>query len=432
MKGYQLYRKSKLPEIGKIPAYWKEKRAKYFFREVVEKSGAGSEELLSVSHITGVTPRKENVTMFMAESYEGYKTCQVNDVVINIMWAWMGGLGVSRYSGIVSSAYGVYRLRDSSCFEPLYLNYLLRIPAYISEYYRHSKGIRSSRLRMYSDEFFNIPIVCPPLQEQKQIVDFLDRKLEQINQFIRNKQRLIELLKKQKPTLINHAVTNGTNPGVPMKDSGIAWIGEIPEHWSVRKLKNCIYPGTSISYGILQPGNHVRDGIPFVQTTNMTQGDFALESLPRTERSIAAKYPRSTLQAGDIMLNIRASIGDAHIVPPHLTGANLSRGVARIVVGNQLVPEFAIAYLRSSSAAEYWNIHQQGTTFNEVSIATVRELPVPVPPLCEQKKIIEVIERISTKVDAAIVKAKREIALIQEYCATLISDSVIGKIDVCD
>jgi type I restriction enzyme, S subunit len=235
---YKRYKDSESPLIGRIPAHWDEKRAKYFFREVDERSTTGNEELLSVSHITGVTPRSEkDVTMFLAESYEGYKTCQPDDLVINIMWAWMGALGVSRHQGIVSSAYGVYRQKRDSLFDSDYLNFLSRIPEYVTEYTRRSTGVHSSRLRMYTDDFFNLPLICPPIEEQKAIARYLDRKLAEIDLFIQNKQRLIQLLKEQKAALIDRAVTKGIDDGVRMKYSGIAWLGEIPAHWTMGRAK---------------------------------------------------------------------------------------------------------------------------------------------------------------------------------------------------
>ncbi|MGZ9111929.1 MAG: restriction endonuclease subunit S, partial [Rhodoplanes sp.] len=110
LKPYPAYKDSGLPWLGQIPAHWEEKRAKYFFREIDERSRKGDEELLSVSHLTGVTPRSQkNVTMFRAESYVGHKLCRPGDVVFNTMWAWMGALGVARAAGIVSPSYAVYR-----------------------------------------------------------------------------------------------------------------------------------------------------------------------------------------------------------------------------------------------------------------------------------------------------------------------------------
>jgi type I restriction enzyme S subunit len=190
-----------------VPAHWEERRAKFYFREVDERSETGEEELLSVSHITGVTPRSQkDITMFMAESYEGYKTCKPGDLVINIMWAWMGALGVSEYSGIISSAYCVYRQQDT-LFQNRYLDYLGRVHPYIAEYTCRSTGIRSSRLRMYTDDFFDMPIVCPPLDEQIQIIKYIDDAAARVDQAIAQAEREIELMQEYRTTLISDVVT---------------------------------------------------------------------------------------------------------------------------------------------------------------------------------------------------------------------------------
>ncbi len=173
LPAYPAYRDARLQWLGKIPSHWEEERGKCYFREVDDRSTTGREELISVSHITGVTPRKQkNVTMFKAESYVGHKVCQPGDVIVNTMWAWMAALGVSNHTGIVSPAYGMYRPHDANLFNSYYMDYLLRMQAYVSEYICRSTGIRSSRLRLYPDKFLAIPFIRPPRDEQDKIVAF--------------------------------------------------------------------------------------------------------------------------------------------------------------------------------------------------------------------------------------------------------------------
>ncbi|TMC22187.1 MAG: restriction endonuclease subunit S [Chloroflexi bacterium] len=193
--------------LGEIPEHWEVKRARYYFREIDERSATGNEELLSVSHITGVTPRSEkNVTMFLAESYEGYKMCQAGDLVINIMWAWMGALGVSAYSGIVSSSYGIYRQKQKF-FHWRYLDYLLKLKPYVAEFTARSTGIHSSRLRMYTDDFFDIPIIRPPLAEQERIVCSIEQEHAPIDHAISVAAREIALVQEFRTALISHVIT---------------------------------------------------------------------------------------------------------------------------------------------------------------------------------------------------------------------------------
>ncbi|QFY44614.1 restriction endonuclease subunit S [Candidatus Methylospira mobilis] len=193
--------------IGEIPEHWEIKRAKYLFKEIDERSVSGEEELLSVSHMTGVTPRSEkNVTMFMAEDYTGSKTCQKGDLVFNIMWAWMGALGVSDRTGIVSSSYGVFR-QMKNMFNQNYLEFLLKTTGYIEHYNKVSTGLHSSRLRFYSHMFFNMELGFPSKDEQDEIVAHIETQSAKIELAIAIQQQQIDKLKEYKATLINSAVT---------------------------------------------------------------------------------------------------------------------------------------------------------------------------------------------------------------------------------
>jgi len=224
--------------LPKIPKHWSIKKAKFIFKNIDERSKKGTEQLLSVSAKQGVIPRQQvNVTMFMAESYVGYKLCKKKDLVINSLWAWSNGLGFSEHEGIVSTAYGVFRFYKKNDFDCGYYNFLLRTSLYNGLYFINSKGIWISRLMLSGNTFLNLPIIVPPLHEQKKIAKYLNYKTKQANKFIENKTRLVELFKEQKKAIINKAVTKGINPDAAMKDSGIEWLGEIPAHWDVRKLK---------------------------------------------------------------------------------------------------------------------------------------------------------------------------------------------------
>ena len=194
--------------IGEIPAHWEVKRAKYVFDEIDERSTTGKEELLSVSHTTGVTPRSEkNIMMFMAEDYTGSKLCQPGDVVFNIMWAWMGALGVSENHGIVSPSYGVFRSKRAGRFNNWYLEHLLRSWGYVQEYNRRSTGLHSSRLRLYAQMFFAMEIGFPTKAEQDQIEAQTKDRLSLFDRSIDATQREISTLNEFKQTLIANAVT---------------------------------------------------------------------------------------------------------------------------------------------------------------------------------------------------------------------------------
>ena len=162
---------------------------------------------MSVSHITGVTPRKKSVTMFLAESNIGYKLCRPGDIVINTMWAFMAALGVARQNGLVSPSYGVYRPLNTERLNHNYIDSLLRTEAYRTNYLIRSTGITSSRLRLYAESFLGIPLLCPPNIEQNAIVEYLERATAATNAAITRARRQIELVQEYRTRLIADMVT---------------------------------------------------------------------------------------------------------------------------------------------------------------------------------------------------------------------------------
>jgi len=198
---------SGIPWLGTIPAHWVVQRAKHVLREVDERSTSGAEEQLSVSHLTGVSPRKATVTMFLAESYVGHKICQPNDLVVNTMWAWMGALGIAHETGIVSPSYGVYRMLNATKMIPAFLDLLLRTPRYISYFKSESTGIRSSRLRLYPDQVGATPLPIPPLAEQEDIVAHLNAMSEDFATVKSKSLAEIELLREFRTRLTSDVVT---------------------------------------------------------------------------------------------------------------------------------------------------------------------------------------------------------------------------------
>jgi len=194
--------------IGEVPEHWEVKRAKYLFYEIDERSKTGTEELLSVSHMTGVTPRSEkNVSMFMAEDYSGSKLCRQDDLVFNIMWAWMGALGVSDRAGIVSPSYGIYRQKVPGTFNSWYLEHLLRSGQYVAEYNRRSTGLHSSRLRLYPHMFFDMEIGVPMREEQDRIEKTVRERTGHIDRALQSVYTEIDKLNEFRNVIISETVT---------------------------------------------------------------------------------------------------------------------------------------------------------------------------------------------------------------------------------
>jgi type I restriction enzyme S subunit len=408
MKPYSAYKASSLSWLGQIPDHWTEKRAKWLFREVNERSESGNEELLSVSHISGVTPRKEkDVNMFLAESYEGYKLCSRDDLVINTMWAWMGAMGVSQHRGIVSSAYGIYR-QKGRFFTPEFLDFLCRLPGFIFEYGRRSKGVTPSRARMYPADFFDIPLLCPPHVEQQAIVTFLEAKRREMETFISNKRRMIELLNEQKASLINRAVTRGLRLGVPLKPSGVVWLGEVPEHWELSKLRFLC----SIQTGDKDTIHAVAGGLyPFFVRSQTV------------ERINSFSYDcEAVLTAGD-----GAGVGK---VFHHVSGRfDFHQRVYMLNNFRRVGGRYLFHFLKEN----FYKVALDGgakSTVDSLRRSVFLDFPVLVPPIAEQTEIIAHVEEVSERITASIITAEQEIELMREYQTALITAAITGKIDV--
>ena len=425
---YPEYKDAGVSWVGSIPAHWPEKRAKYYFKEIDDRSLTGDEEMLSVSHITGVTPRSQkNVTMFKAESNVGQKRCQPGDLIINTMWAWMSALGVSNHAGIVSPAYGVYRPRSNQDYDYYYLDSLLRIEGYRSEYICRSTGIRSSRLRLYPDKFLSMPVVCPPQDEQQTIARFLKAQDRLFRKFIRNKRRFIELLKEQKQNIITQAVTRGLDPNVKLKPSGVEWIGDIPEHWDARRLKTI----AKVVLGKMLKTSPSKDDQlkPYLRSANIQWFEANLSDVASMWFS-PSEMEQYRISKNDILVSEGGEVGRACIWQDELEECYIQNSVHKVTAGAEVLPLFLLYQFSAFGSKGAFK-----AVVNRVSIAHLtREKLVAVffckPPIEEQKTILAHIQAKTTEIDQAIIRAQREIELMREYRTRLISDVVTGQVDV--
>jgi Restriction endonuclease S subunits len=425
---YPSYRQPKMRWLPAVPEHWNEQRAKTFFREVDERSKTGQEELLSVSHLTGVTPRSQkNVTMFKAASYVGHKLCRPGDIVVNTLWAWMAALGASRHTGLVSPAYGIYRPRNADSFNPAYLDYLLRTRAYVAEYIGRSTGIRASRLRLYPNQFLDIPLLQPPRPEQDQIVAYLRAQDAHIARYILAKRELIKLLTEQKLTIIDHAVTRGLDPNVRLKPSGIEWLGEVPEHWEVKPLKRWVRINARTLSEKTDPDFEFR----YVDIGSVKTGRLVKE-LEHIRFEAAPSRARRVLRRGDTIIStVRTYLRAIWYVDEDADDLIASTGFAVLTPGKGVEPEYLGYVIQSSSFVNRVTANSIGIAYPAIAETVLGRFLVALPSTVdEQQSIVAHIKSESTPLDDAITRAEEEIKLIREYRDRLIADVVTGQIDV--
>ena len=277
------------------------KRGKNLFRSMDIRSATGQEELLTVSSDRGVVPRRSaTVTMFKAESYIGHKLCWPGDLVINSLWAWSRGLGVSQYHGIVSTAYGVYRPRAGVGIESGFVHELSRSTPFQWELLVRSKGVWTSRLQLTDDSFLCAPFPVPPLAEQAAIVRFLEHANQRIRRYILAKQKLIKLLAEQKQVVISDAITCGLDPNAPLRPSGVEWIGDIPAHWSVVALGKAAQSIQTGPFGSqLHSEDYVTGGVPVINPSHMKGGRIEEDLDVAVSKKMANDLGRHMLRVGD-------------------------------------------------------------------------------------------------------------------------------------
>ena len=295
-------------------------------------------------------------------------------------------------------------------------------------FHTNANGLTRVGLGQYSLD--NAPLALPPLAEQVAIAAFLDLETAKIDALIKEQRRLIALLKEKRQAVISHAVTKGLDPHAPMKDSGVEWLGEVPAHWNIKPLKQLAAQGTSITYGIVQAGPDIPDGVPYIRTSDMSGDQLPAEGYLRTSPEIDQAYARSKVSAGDLVIAIRATVGKPLIVPPLLEGANLTQGTAKFSPSAIISARFAQLVLGSAGASSEFERISKGATFKEITLEMLRNFRVPVPPTGEQKSIVIAIDSQLRAFSELIDTAELSERLLTERRAALISAAVTGKIDV--
>jgi type I restriction enzyme S subunit len=422
LKPFAEYKESGIPWARALPSHWITKRGKSYLVPIDHRSKAGKEELLTVSSTRGVIPRNSTkVTMFKAESYAGHKLCWPGDLVINSLWAWGGGLGVTQHHGIISTAYSVYRNRPSAQINPRFLHELVRSAPFQWELQVRSKGVWISRLQLTDTSFLDAPIPLPPPDEQSAIVRFLDHANGSIERAIRAKRKIITLLNEQKQAIIHSVVTRGLDPSVPSKPSGIPWLSEIPKHWRI--VRNMALFSHRIEAGI--------SGMPVLQVS-LHSGitDEELDQFGKRKRLIADATKYKLVRQLDLAYNtMRMWQGAVGVVP---FDGLVSPAYVVLKPRSGICSAFYNFVFRTDVYKQQVNRHSTGIVSdrNRLYWDSFKQMPNILLPRQEQEQIVAFIEKETMHLDTAISNFEREITLLREYRTRLTADVVTGKLDV--
>lgn len=426
LKPYAEYKESGVAWLGNIPANWQIIRTKHLFRLCIEKAPINNSlELLSIYTHIGVKPRKElEQRGNKASSTDEYWIVKQGDIIVNKLLAWMGAIGVSHYDGVTSPAYDI--LRGIQPLNPDFYHYLFRTGIYLREFKGRSRGIMEMRLRLYFDKFGQIPLAYPPLTDQTAIVRFLDYYGRLVNQAIQSKRRLIEFLNEQKQAIIHKAVTRGLDPNVRLKPSGIEWLGDVPKHWEIKKLKylcSTIVGGSTPSSSKSECWN---GEIVWITPQDISKHDRLIDSTRKITADGLASCSTVLVPSGSIILTSRAPVGNVGLSEIELCTNQGCK--ALLPIPEYLDNEFAFLLLKIIKA-ELQSL-ATGTTFTEISTSKLSSVKMPLPPLPEQMKITNYVNVSTKTLNDAIEGTRREIDILSEYRTRLISDVVTGKLDV--
>jgi type I restriction enzyme S subunit len=413
---------------GRIPARWRWTRNKELLVESQDVTVDGSEELLSVSHLTGITPKSEkHVTMTAAENLDGYRLVDTGDLVINTMWAWMGALGVARRPGLVSPAYGVYRPRPDAPFSSTFYDYLYRSTPYVMEMTRLSRGIWSSRLRLYPDVFLRMAIPVPSPDEQRAIADYLDRENARIDTLIEEQQRLIEMLFERRLAVITESVVGASTTSRLAGDS--AWYPSLPIGWGRGRVKSIATRVTDGAHISPDTDGGVFD---FVSTRDLNGGSIDFDGALKTTPETYEYMVKTGCQPydGDVLFSKDGTVGETAVV----RGGRLFVVASSLVIVSpdreRVVSNYLAYVFASKTAREQAVSMMRGAGLPRLSVGNLARLEIPIPPLGEQRAIAAYLDKQTLKIDALIAESERFIELVRERRAALITAAVTGQIDV--
>ena len=413
MAQYNEYRESGIPWIGKVPSHWEVKTLRAFLEATSDK-GHSEMPLLSVTREKGILPRgakgDDDNNNVIPEDLSNYKLVNRGDFVINKMKSWQGSYGLSEYDGIVSPAYFTYKL---SFKNKQFFSLALRSKAYIPFFMQFSKGIRVDQWDLKPNAIKEIPFFIPPADEQVGIVAYLDKVTADIDKAIAAKERIISALEERRKIIITEAVTRGINPDTPLRDSGIDWLGHIPAHWKISKIK---YVTDNLDY--------LRIPITADQRSrNNPQYDYygasgvidKIDFYCVNDRVLLIGEDGANLLLRNLPLVYKADgkfwvNNHAHILKEKI-GCDYDY----------------LAYLLESID---YTIYITGSAQPKLSQSNLGRVPLYVPPFEEQVEIRDFIDRNLIPIDTAIARQRKAIELLRERKSIIINEVVTGKIKV--
>ncbi|MBF0200288.1 MAG: restriction endonuclease subunit S [Desulfamplus sp.] len=438
-QAYPEYKDSNYRWLGKVPCRWRLLDGKRVFSNRREVALVNDEQL-AASQKYGVVPQTlmmdlyESKVMLALKGTSSFRHVEKGDFVISLR-SFEGGIEHSDYMGCVSPAYTV--LKPDGKISADFYRYFFKSRPYITALQSTTDSLRDGKSITYQ-QFGGIPLVLPSLQEQQQITNFLDHETTKIDTLIEKQQQLIALLKEKRQAVISHAVTKGLNPDAPMKDSGVEWLGEVPAHWTVCRLKHLKSkkPNSFVDgpFGSNLKSEHFMENgdIYVIESNFATTGKIETSKLKTISKEHFDTIKRSSTTGGDIIIaKIGARYGSSSILPELDKKAVVSGNSLKLTVDNKsVVVEYANELLRVLKDRDVMDDGVNVTAQPALSLGGLNNIPFLKVPLKEQAEIVDFIRKVKEKYDLLVQNANQFIALAMERRTALISAAVTGKIDV--
>lgn len=421
LKLYPAMKNSDVEWLGEMPAHWELLKLRSILNNITNRNRPDL-PLLSVVREKGVIVRdvsnSEENHNFIPDDLTNYKVVREGQFAMNKMKAWQGSYGISQHDGIVSPAYFVFDLNGVSSN---FFNTAIRSKAYVPFFTQASDGVRIGQWDLSLSRMREITFLLPPLTEQKAIVRYLNHVDRRVRRLVQSKRKLIALLEEQKQAIIHRAVTRGLDPDVPLKDSGIEWLGEIPAHWEVRRVKTLFRlrlekSGKDHGKELLSIYTHI--------------GVRPRKDLEEKGNKASTTDDYWIVQKGDIICNKllawMGAIGVSHFDGVTSPAYDILMPIA------ELLPDYYHHLFRTKHCLQEFKQRSRGIMNMRLRLYFDQfgQIRVPYPPLKDQQAIVEYYEQATVDINTTISRANREIELLNEYRTRLIADIVTGKLDV--
>lgn len=432
-KAYGEYKESGVDSIGFIPQNWSFLRLKYITEIKKRIAGELGYDVLSVTQkgivIKDIVSGEGQLSM----DYSKYQIVNPGEFAMNHMDLLTGYVDISKYNGVTSPDYRVFSISNDRGFYSRYYLYLLQDGYKQRRFFHLGQGsAHLGRWRLPTEAFNEICYPFPSFAEQTQIAAFLDHETAKMDTLIDKQQQLIELLKEKRQAVISHAVTKGLDPDVPMKDSGVEWLGEVPEHWKVLAIKKIV--STPITDGPHETPNFIEEGVSFISAEAISSGviDFSKQRACISIKDHIRFSEKYKPHLYDIyMVKSGATTGVSAIVET-INDFNIWSPLAAIRCSEIAFPYFVLYFLRSQQFLTAIELNWSFGTQQNIGMGVIGNIYISCPPIKEAIMISDHIRQKCSKIENLITLATHQISLIQERRTALISAAVTGKIDVRD